>query len=1037
MDVILRLRTFLKTITQQLAQYQVIHLKSEALIRPLVALFAASWYRLPLFYVVPDRKTQNKVKILLEELSTLFFDAKASIFTFENAPRQGIILQEHLRNQKPFSIFLLKAEDLSCEIEELEFFMEHSLLLEKNREYPRTSLLEKLEKMGYQREDFVREPGSFALRGEVLDIFSPQMEHPVRTYWFANVLEKMKLFTADTQRTFSEVEQALIIPASGRFKKLLLQEVLNKVQGIIFWDDVFHEKSPLSLPYQVFSGIVPRREHRSVEILSEPLPLFSGRMERFLSYLRENAFQKVLITLPAEKLESLASILREAAIPFSSEIHAEEKIIIVPSNLPQGFSIPETGLAIFSAREILGFTYPHPSSGRATPREEGELLREIKEGDYVVHEEHGVGIFKGLKELVVEGVRRVYIEIEYAASDKLYVPVDNAHLVQKYVGGEGVRPRLQRLGSDEWSKIKERTRKQAGKIARELVELYARRILEGGHAFSPDTTWQKQLELAFPYLETPDQRKTIEEVKKDMESPKPMDRLVCGDVGFGKTEIAVRASFKAVMDGKQVALLAPTTLLSEQHYITFRERMKDFPIRIEVLNRFKSLAQQREIVEQIKKGQVDIVIGTHRLLQKDIAFKDLGLLIIDEEQRFGVFHKEKLKQLKVGVDVLTLTATPIPRTLYLSLLGIRDISCIETPPEGRKNIHTLVLPRKKEYIQQAIAQELEREGQIFYVCPRIKDLMKIAEELREMFPKINFAFAHGRMSGKELEKIMTDFYQGKIPLLLCTTIIEIGLDIPSVNTLIVDPATHFGLAQLYQLRGRIGRGNREAYAYFFYPRHLDHKARERLNALLEFTETGSGFKLALRDLEIRGAGNILGPEQHGFIQEVGFHLYSRLLEEEIARLKGEIEQLPSEFPVQISLKEEAYLPDYYIFSESERLRYYQKLLKALNEEEIAKIAEEMEDRFGKMPPPVSTLFSLTKLKYYAKITQVEEIKQEGTRIFIIGPLEALVRLQSAFRESAVATILTRYKDRAALRMPFIGTKKLAQLLEKVIRNGQT
>ncbi|MCD6155451.1 MAG: transcription-repair coupling factor [Candidatus Atribacteria bacterium] len=1034
MEVILRLQTFLKKLIQQTEKHQTIYLKSESLLRPLFALALASGYRLPLIYVVPDRKTQSKAKTLLEELSALFFASEAKIFVFQNSPRQGIILQEQLRNKKPFSVFLLKAEDLSCEVEELEFFMENSLLLEKNREYPRTKLLEKLEKMGYQREEFVREPGSFALRGEVLDIFSPQMEHPVRTYWFANLLEKMRFFKADTQRTFSETERVLVIPASGHFKKLLLQEAINREKGIVFWDDVFHEKAPLDLPYQIFSGIVPRKEHHTIEILSEPLPFFGGQMEKFLDYLRENAFQKVLITLPAEKLENLTAILKEAKIPFSDKIHSEEKVIVVPSGLPQGFSLTELGMAVFSAREILGFTYPHSSFKRTASRREGELLREIKEGDYVVHEEHGIGIFKGLKELVVEGVRRVYIEIEYAASDRLYVPVENAHLVQKYVGGEGTKPRLQRLGTDEWNKIKERTRKQAGKIAKELVELYARRMLEGGHAFSPDTTWQKQLELAFPYLETPDQKKTIEEVKKDMESPRPMDRLVCGDVGFGKTEIAIRASFKAVMDGKQVALLAPTTLLSEQHYITFRERMKDFPVKIEVLNRFKSPAQQRKIVEEIKEGQVDIVIGTHRLLQKDIVFKDLGLLIIDEEQRFGVFHKEKLKQLKVGVDVLTLTATPIPRTLYLSLLGIRDISCIETPPEGRKNIHTFVLPRKKEHIQQAIARELERQGQIFYVCPRIKDLMKIAEEIKEMFPKIDFALAHGRMSGKELEKIMIEFYQSKIPLLLCTTIIEIGLDIPSVNTLIVDPATHFGLAQLYQLRGRIGRGNREAYAYFLYPHRLSHEARERLNALLEFSETGSGFKLALRDLEIRGAGNILGPEQHGFIQEVGFHLYSRLLEEEIARLKGEFDQLPPDFSVQISLKEEAYLPDYYISSESERLRYYQKLLRAQTEEEIRKIAEEMQDRFGKMPPPTSNLFSLTKLKYYAKITQVEEIKQEGSQIFIVGSLETLVRLQDAFQKNALPVTLTKYKDRAALRIPLMSARRLTQLLEKVIQN---
>ncbi|MCX6088896.1 MAG: helicase-related protein [Candidatus Atribacteria bacterium] len=515
------------------------------------------------------------------------------------------------------------------------------------------------------------------------------------------------------------------------------------------------------------------------------------------------------------------------------------------------------------------------------------------------------------------------------------------------------------------------------------------------------------MELAFPYVETPDQKKAIEDVRYDMELVRPMDRLICGDVGYGKTEIAIRAAFKAVMGGKQVAILAPTTILSEQHFVTFRDRLKGFPVRIEVVNRFRTSAEQKQIVEQLHKGEIDILIGTHRLLQKDILFHDLGLVVVDEEQRFGVMHKERLKKMKSTVDVLTLTATPIPRTLYLSLTGIRDISVIDTPPEGRKPVHSVVAPRSPKMIREAIEYELTRGGQVFYVCPRIKNLLGIREELESLLPGRRLAVAHGRLSGPELERVMGEFYDGKIEILLCTTIIEIGLDIPNANTLIVDPTTFFGLSQLYQLRGRIGRFDREAFAY--------------------------GYKLAMRDMEIRGAGNIIGEQQHGFIQEIGFSLYNRMLQDEIARMKGE--KAEDSLPPSITLREEAYLPVWYMGGENERFSYYQRFLAIRNFNDLTELQKELEDRFGHLPQEVKNLIKITKLRYYGKIAQVEDIEEKNGELYIVAPLDCLVRLGERFRARGWKGILTTFHSKPALKMPLIGIDALITAFDPDAKPG--
>ncbi|MDK2897423.1 MAG: hypothetical protein PWP04_1543 [Candidatus Atribacteria bacterium] len=1011
-------------------------LEINSAVRPLFALFLAdSWFN-SLIYITSSEKTRERVKEQVREYARLF-DFPATVVDGQlEGEFPGISFQEQIRTNKKW-LAVLSVEDLSHSIDRLDFFLENSVNLHRDQKWERDQLLELILKLGYQREDLVWQKGQVAIRGEVIDIFSPQWEKPLRSYWFGNKLEKLRFFNPETQRTIKEVEQALVIPASGDFQKTSVFDALKSRGKAILWDNAWWEKASANQLFPIFCGISPREESASFRLEAKDPPTFWDSLDDFFDYLEESPWEKIVIALPSPKKEGMASLLTEKGISFQSGWEGKlARITLFESHLSQGFLLEEIGFALFTAREIFGFSLNQKKQkGLASPLEQ-KMTETLTPGDYLVHEEHGVGIFRGFREMTVEGVRRVYLEIEYAASDSLFVPVENIHLLQKYSGVGGASPKVSRLGKDDWSKVKKRAEKSANQVASELVELYAKRNLKKGHAFSPDSAWQKELELSFPFVETYDQKKAAEEVKRDMEAPRPMDRLVCGDVGFGKTEIAIRAAFKAVMDGKQVAVLAPTTLLSEQHYLTFRSRMKRFPVSIAVLNRFKTPREQEKIVEGVKRGTVDIVIGTHRLLQKDIQFRNLGLLIIDEEQRFGVWHKEQLKKVKENIDVLTITATPIPRTLYLSLVGIRDMSVIETPPEGRKPVQMIVAPRSLPEIKRAIQFEVDRGGQVFYVSPRIKYMKRIEEEIRTILPGVPTAIAHGRLSGKELEAVMEAFYQGEIKVLICTTIIEIGLDVPNANTLIVDPATLFGLAQLYQLRGRVGRFDREAYAYFLYPRRLRPQTRERLDALLEFSYSGSGTQLAMRDLEIRGAGNILGKEQHGFVQEIGLSLYSRLLEKEISRLEGK-ETVESAPPMpSINLKEEAFLPAYYLADDSQRFRYYQRLLLAQNLEEIASIAREMEDLFGRYPQPVENLIQITKLKHYGKIAQVEKIEEEAGYFFLVAPLSLLASWVDYFRLEGIEGILVNFKGESALRIPKIELSRLLFVLERVVKDGE-
>ena len=595
----------------------------------------------------------------------------------------------------------------------------------------------------------------------------------------------------------------------------------------------------------------------------------------------------------------------------------------------------------------------------------------------MVHENHGLGIYQGIEKIEVDRVAKDYMKIAYDKGGNLYIPATQLDLIQKYASADAKKPKLNRLGSQDWVKTKTRVRGAVKEIAKDLVELYAARQNQKGFVYGKDTVWQKEFEEMFPFEETEDQLLAIEAVKRDMESSKIMDRLICGDVGYGKTEIAIRAAFKAVQESKQVVYLVPTTILAQQHYHTFQQRMRDFPVRVDLMCRFRTSAQQKKTIEDTKKGLVDIVIGTHRVLSDDLKFKDLGLLIIDEEQRFGVQHKEKIKKLKENVDVLTLTATPIPRTLHMSLIGIRDMSVLEEAPQDRMPIQTYVMEYNDEMVREAIERECARSGQVYYVYNRVEDIAEIAAHIQKLVPDVNVAFAHGQMREQELERIMCDFIDGEIDVLVSTTIIETGLDISNVNTMIIHDADRLGLSQLYQLRGRVGRSNRMAYAFLLYRRDkmLKEIAEKRLAAIREFTDLGSGFKIAMRDLEIRGAGNLLGAQQHGHMEAVGYDLYCKMLNEAVKHLKGEMEE--EDYTTTIDLNIDAYIPDTYISNEYQKLDIYKRIAAIESEEEMEDMVEELIDRFGDIPKKVEMLLTVAQLKALAHKVYVTAVEQKG------------------------------------------------------------
>ncbi|MDD4801355.1 MAG: transcription-repair coupling factor [Syntrophomonas sp.] len=892
------------------------------------------------------------------------------------------------------------------------------ITLEVGQENPVYELLKKLLEAGYERADTVTRPGQLAVRGGLVDVFPTGDHEPCRIDFFGDVLESIRRFDIDTQRSGNKEERILISPADELVGEDLDSTVLDylPVRSTVFFDEArsFYQhlnkqsrryrefikearrensdREELSLLerdklvadlvnhtvvyHSFFPSDIPQANVAVYEHISQKeMEPFYNRYDSFFTRLAEWLKQKYTVRLAIKQ-----EVLKEELSRELSDRHLAG-VEFISARYRRGFESQTLKLVIVTEQDFWG--NKNNWASRSRKRVEQRILAEdLKRGDYVVHELYGIGIYRGVTQVETDGVTREYILLQYSGTDKLYVPVDKLDLLHKYSSSEAKEPRLNKLGGTEWERTRQKVTQSIQEMAQELLALYATRATVEGHAFSPDTPWQTQFEDDFPYQETPDQLKAIIDVKKDMEKPKPMDRLVCGDVGYGKTEVALRAAFKAVMDGKQVAILVPTTVLAEQHGITFKKRFQNFPANVEVLSRFKSASQQKKILAEMGKGAIDVVIATHRLLSKDIKFQNLGLLVVDEEHRFGVAQKEKIKALKAQVDVLSLSATPIPRSLHMGLTGLRDLSVIETPPPERYPITSYVMEYNEEIVREAVLAEVNRGGQVFLVHNRIQDILRVKEELHKLLPDIKIAVGHGRMREDELARTLLDFMQGEYDLLLCTTIIESGLDMPNVNTIIIDMADHMGLAQLYQLRGRVGRSNRIAYAYLTYrpDKVITEASQKRLNAIREFNELGAGIKIALRDLEIRGAGNILGAEQHGYIHAVGFDMYCRLLERETAQFKGTTIKEP--LKPQLDIDVDYYIPDSYIPDPGTKMRIYRRLLLADDPVEIESIRDEIKDRFGKMPVPVENFLQVAYLRLKARDKHIKGLRHKGKEVVI-------------------------------------------------------
>lgn len=783
--------------------------------------------------------------------------------------------------------------------------------------------------------------------------------------------------------------------------------------------------------------------HYNLSLTGRPAPRVHGQAELLrteIARLKKARQRVVIVTRDAEAERVFRNQLIDLGLNSRQGLGVAGEVGLVTGQISHGFILAELGLAVLGETELSGREV-RPETRRRREPQRSVRLQELKPGDYVVHITHGIGRFRGMKTLEIQGQHKDYLHVQYAGEDTLYVPVDQLTLVQKYVGMEGQEPKLSKMGGQEWHRTKDKVRASVREMAEELIKLYAVRESRPGYAHPADAPWQADFEASFPYEETPDQLRAIDEIKRDMERARPMDRLLCGDVGYGKTEVALRAAFKTILSGKQVAILVPTTLLAEQHFATAKARMAGYPITVEVLSRFRSAREQKAILERVQKGQVDLLVGTHRLLGSDVKFQDLGLLVVDEEHRFGVAHKERIKAIKENVDVLTLTATPIPRTLHMAMIGIRDMSVIETPPEDRLPVETVVAEYEDDLVREAMRRELDRGGQIYYVQNRIRAMDRTVERLTRLFPEMRLGVVHGQMDETRIEDAMARFIDQEYDVLVATNIIESGLDIPNANTLVVEDADKMGLAQLYQLRGRVGRSSRMAYAYFTYKpeKLLTPAAEKRLEAIREFTELGAGYQIALRDLEIRGAGNLLGAEQHGHIATVGFDLFTELLGQAVRELRGEAEEVVADPSLEISV--DAYLPDSYVPDPRQKIELYKRLVSAKSLKEVDALAEEMEDRFGPKPEAVDTLVLLSRVRHLAKTLRLTAVGLKRDRIWLRSTPETPVGVE------AIAAVAQRFPGRlvpGVSRAPELGIKmppkssarKAVETLEDVLLTMQ-
>lgn len=887
--------------------------------------------------------------------------------------------------------------------------------------------------LGYERVGQVEMPGQFSVRGGIVDIYCLTEENPWRIELWGDEIDSIRSFDPESQRSLENLEELTIYPAVehiGDKDMVSFLDYFPEERTIIFLDEPnrltekggaveeeyrqsrMHreEKGSRNLPenwlcsFEQLQKELNKRNCISVCALEpkqagwkvrekfclevKSISAYNNSFELLVKDLhqyKKQGYRIALLSGSRTRAERLAKDLQEEGLAaFYGQDYDREicpgEIMVVYGHAKKGFEYPLIKFAVMTESDIFG----QEQKKKKKKNYSGSRIQDFAElsiGDFVVHEKHGLGIYRGIEKVEVDRIVKDYIKIEYRGGSNLYIPATQLDCLQKYSGADASKaPKLNKLGTQEWNKTKSKVRGAVKNIAKELVELYAVRQEKEGYVCGPDTVWQREFEEMFPYEETEDQLSAIEDAKRDMESTRIMDRLICGDVGYGKTEVALRAAFKEVQESRQVAYLAPTTILAQQIYNTFVQRMKEFPVRVELLCRFRTPAQQKKAIEDLKKGQVDVIIGTHRILSKDVQFKNLGLLIIDEEQRFGVTHKEKIKQLKKDVDVLTLTATPIPRTLHMSLIGIRDMSVLEEPPMDRMPIQTYVMEYDEETVREAINRELRRGGQVYYVYNRVTDIADVALRIAKLVPDARVDFAHGQMSERELENVMYSFVNGDIDVLVSTTIIETGLDISNVNTMIIHDSDRYGLSQLYQLRGRIGRSNRTAYAFLMYRKNvmLKETAEKRLAAIREYTDLGSGFKIAMRDLELRGAGNLLGAQQHGHMNAVGYDLYCKMLNEAVKEAKG-IHTM-EDFETSVDLNVDAYIPDSYISNEFQKLDIYKRIAGIETQQDYDDMLEELLDRFGEPGKAVLNLLAIAKLKAIAHQGYVTEIKQTGKTV---------------------------------------------------------
>lgn len=850
-------------------------------------------------------------------------------------------------------------------------FKNKLITFKKGQNISFSSLSQKIIEAGYERSYIAEEEGEVSFRGGIIDIVSSD-QMAVRIEFAFDIVESIRSYDTVSQRSIKDMDEVVILPVKEDEEAPVLNFFREK-------PDIFVDEAAISDDQDiVLSGsksIVISRiplENNSLQIECLLPGVFALGIGNFLNNLRLVGHETFVITKQSLRVKEILA-----------ENDLSSKASVLQGEISSGFILKEKNIAVYGDREIFGEQIPKRRFKQTKEKlASRDLSVDFNEGEPVVHKNYGIGIYEGIVAQTVEGATSDYLYIRYAQNDRLYVPIDQMHLISRYGFSLSSMIRLNRLGGNEWQLAKRKAKKSIKDMTKELLEIYSTRKTAKRPPFLPDTNWQREFESAFVYEETPDQLKAIDRVKRDMESDKPMDHLVCGDVGYGKTEVALRAAFKAVQSGKQVAILVPTTVLAEQHYKTFKERFAAFPFFVEMLSRFRGKPEQKQIISKLAEGSIDIVIGTHRLIQKDVIFKDLGLLIIDEEHRFGVSHKEKIKKIKRSVDCLTMTATPIPRTLYMSLSGIWDIDIIETPPPGRTQIATYIMPWSKDIIKNAIENEIERGGQIFYLHNRVKTIFATAKKLKDLFPKLKISVGHGQMKETELEKAMTDFIEGRTDVLVCTAIIESGIDIPNANTIIIEDPQNFGLSTLYQLKGRVGRSTVKASAYLLYNRgfQVTGKALDRLSAIKSFAKLGSGQKIAMKDLEIRGAGNVLGAQQHGHMMAVGFDLYCDMLTDTALEFKGL--KVPELKETIVDIMVDAFISAEYISDEKERIAVYRNMNFVRSKEELQALMDELRDRFGQFPLELKNLFELLQIKIEALSKDVLKIKQCGALVLI-------------------------------------------------------